>query len=60
MTYTNSIDALNENAALYDLFEIDLAFTSDWELVCIHDWDQSAKETLIYRRYLLHHYASGG
>lgn len=43
LTYTNSIDALNLNAPNYDLFEIDFSFTSDGELVCIHDWEISAK-----------------
>ncbi|WP_338463968.1 hypothetical protein [Franconibacter daqui] len=37
-TYTNSIDALNANKDKFNLFEIDLSFTSDNKLVCIHDW----------------------
>lgn len=39
MTYTNSLEALNAN---YDkgfrFFEIDFSWTSDAELVAIHDW----------------------
>ena len=40
-TYTNSIDALNANSKLYRLFEIDFSWTSDGNLVCLHDWDHS-------------------
>ena len=40
MTYTNSLEALSAN---YDkgfrFFEIDLSWTSDGELVAIHDWE---------------------
>lgn len=43
LTYTNSIQALNANANKFELFEIDLTFTSDDKLVCIHDWDVSAE-----------------
>ncbi|MBA3910577.1 MAG: hypothetical protein C0524_11990 [Rhodobacter sp.] len=39
-TYTNSLEALNANADAFDLIEIDLTWTSDRELVCLHDWDQ--------------------
>jgi phosphoglycerol transferase len=38
-TYTNSLEALESNKAHFDLFEMDLIFTSDNELVCLHDWD---------------------
>lgn len=38
-SYTNSIDALEANKSNFRLFEMDLAFTSDGELVCSHDWD---------------------
>lgn len=37
-TYTDSLDALNFNKNSYTLFEMDFSFTSDNELVCIHDW----------------------
>lgn len=38
----NSIDALDHNLANgFDYFEIDLSFTSDSRLVCIHDWHTS-------------------
>lgn len=39
-TYTNSLDALNHNRTLYELFEIDFSWTSDGHLVCLHDWDR--------------------
>ncbi len=45
-SYTNSIDALNQNLQRgYGYFEIDLSFTSDGELVCIHDWGDSFKRS---------------
>jgi glycerophosphoryl diester phosphodiesterase len=42
-TYTNSIEALDANAASYELFEIDFLWTSDGKLVCLHDWDDNAR-----------------
>ncbi len=40
--YTNSLEALNFNRMRgFDYFEIDLAFTSDGHLVCLHDWGKS-------------------
>lgn len=36
--YTNSIDSLNQNKGKYDFFEIDFSWTSDNQLVCLHDW----------------------
>ncbi len=39
--YSNSIEALNQNRDDYELFEIDLSWTTDNELVCIHDWENS-------------------
>jgi glycerophosphoryl diester phosphodiesterase len=38
---TNSLDALNANSPFHDLFEIDLSWTSDRKLVCLHDWEES-------------------
>lgn len=38
-TYTNAIEALEANGASYELVEIDLAWTADERLVCLHDWD---------------------
>ena len=38
MIETDSLDALEANAALYDLFEIDFSWTSDGQLVCLHHW----------------------
>lgn len=38
-TYTNSLDALNQNRENFDYFEIDLKFTNDGFLVCANDWE---------------------
>jgi len=50
-TYTNSIDALNVN---YDtgfrIFEMDFSFTSDQQLVCLHDWEESFERSFGRRR----------
>jgi len=43
LIYTNSIEALEANSQKYELFEIDFSFTADGQLVCIHDWEGSAK-----------------
>ena len=41
-TYTNSIDALELNYdAGFRVFEMDFSFTSDQQLVCLHDWEES-------------------
>ncbi|MCB1669753.1 MAG: hypothetical protein R3F41_05265 [Gammaproteobacteria bacterium] len=41
-TYTNSLEALNKNfAAGFRAFEIDFSWTSDRQLVCLHDWQES-------------------
>lgn len=42
-TYTNSLDALNANSPYFELFELDFSWTSDDQLVGIHDWDISLK-----------------
>jgi glycerophosphoryl diester phosphodiesterase len=42
-TYTNSLEALDANAAAYELFEIDFVWTSDGHLVCLHDWGDNAR-----------------
>lgn len=49
--YTNSLDALEANKDLYEFFEIDLSWTSDNKLVCIHDWEWSPITNLwtVYR-----------
>ena len=44
LTYTNSLEALNENYAQdFRYFEIDLSWTLDDKLVLIHDWEQTYK-----------------
>ena len=41
-TYTNSFEALNKNLQKgFKYFELDFHFTSDRQLVCIHDWQKS-------------------
>jgi phosphoglycerol transferase len=41
-TYTNSFEALNYNLEKgFRYFEIDFSFTSDSQLVCLHDWKES-------------------
>lgn len=44
ISYTNSLEALEANKNDFNLFEIDLAFTSDEKLVCSHDWDHYPKQ----------------
>jgi len=39
-TYTNALEALDASVTAFDLIEIDLSWTSDDQLVCLHDWDQ--------------------
>jgi len=44
-TYTNSLEALNLNYEKgYRFFELDFSWTSDGELVAIHDWDNSFQQ----------------
>ena len=38
---TNSLEALNNNADRYRLFEVDLSWSADKQLICIHDWRSS-------------------
>lgn len=41
-TYTNSIEALDQSySAGFRMFEIDFSWTSDQQLVCLHDWEDS-------------------
>jgi glycerophosphoryl diester phosphodiesterase len=41
LTYTNSIEALGENAGTFTFFEIDFEWTKDEQLVCLHDWGET-------------------
>jgi glycerophosphoryl diester phosphodiesterase len=41
LTYTNSVEALRENADTFTFFEIDLEWTRDEQLVCLHDWGET-------------------
>jgi glycerophosphoryl diester phosphodiesterase len=45
-SYTNSMDALQANVADYTLFELDFMFSSDGELVCMHDWKLDSENVL--------------
>lgn len=48
-TYTNSFQALDLNYAKgYELFELDFSWTSDAQLVCLHDWNKTPKWLLNY------------
>lgn len=38
---TDSITSLDANIGLFSTFEIDLNWTTDGQLVCIHDWEDS-------------------
>lgn len=38
---TNSLDALDANHDRFHLFEFDLSWAADGELICLHDWDDS-------------------
>ena len=41
-TYTNSIDALDTNYQMgFRVFEMDFSWTTDQQLVCLHDWEES-------------------
>lgn len=43
--YTNSIEALNGSyQAGFRYIEIDFSWTSDGQLVCLHDWDKTFKK----------------
>lgn len=41
LTYTNSFEALRENAGTFTFFEIDFEWTKDEQLVCLHDWGKT-------------------
>ena len=38
LTYTNSVEALDENAGTFIFFEIDFEWTKDKRLIGLHDW----------------------
>lgn len=47
--YTNTIEAMDLNLEKgFSLFEIDFIWTSDGEIVCLHDWDRTPKWLLGY------------
>lgn len=49
MTYTNSYQALDSSFKRgFRYFEIDLDFTADKQLVCIHDWDEGFRRNFGY------------
>lgn len=45
-TYTNSYEALNSSVKKgFVYFEIDLSFTKDAKIVCLHDWKDSVRRS---------------
>ncbi|MEM8557419.1 MAG: glycerophosphodiester phosphodiesterase family protein [Bacteroidota bacterium] len=51
-TYTNSMEALDHSAARGFVYvELDLLFTTDSTLVCMHDWDELWGEPLTYGQF---------
>jgi len=47
-TYTNSLEALDANYAKgFRFFEIDFSWTSDGEMVAIHDWEAAFRKKFI-------------
>lgn len=52
-TYTNSLESFVGNyKAGYRIFEVDLIFTSDNQLVAKHDWDSNNGTALSYNEYM--------
>ncbi|MCK4911277.1 MAG: hypothetical protein KAR83_06530 [Thermodesulfovibrionales bacterium] len=50
VTYTNSFDALELNLQKgFRYFELDFNYTSDGQLVCIHDWERSFERTFGFK-----------
>jgi hypothetical protein len=41
VSLSDSLDALSANSSKYELLEVDLLWTSDGHLVCLHDWGES-------------------
>ena len=39
LTYTNSMEALEEHSQIFTLFEIDFEWTKDGQLIGLHDWE---------------------
>jgi glycerophosphoryl diester phosphodiesterase len=52
--FTNSIEALDLNYAKgFRLFEIDFSWTSDQELVCLHDWEISFEQRFGFKAEII-------
>ena len=51
-TYTNSIDALNENKKDFLFFEIDFRVTNDNKVVCEHDNNENLKSFEYFQEYI--------
>jgi glycerophosphoryl diester phosphodiesterase len=50
INYSNSLEALNLNYKKgFRYFEIDFSWTSDGQLVCLHDWDKRFKKVFSYK-----------
>ncbi|MEM6783472.1 MAG: glycerophosphodiester phosphodiesterase family protein [Bacteroidota bacterium] len=51
-TYTNSMEALDQSIARgFVYIELDLLFTTDGYLVCLHDWNDLGGEALAYDQF---------
>lgn len=50
LTYTNSLQALDENKVFFDYLEIDFLLTSDGHLVCLHSWGEEIHKALFGER----------
>jgi glycerophosphoryl diester phosphodiesterase len=51
LTYTNSINSLEQNKDNYQLFELDFFLTEDGKLVCSHDWSINLESFLKFEKY---------
>ncbi len=50
ISYSNSIEALNKSYANgFRYFEIDFSWTSDKQLVCLHDWGKRFEQVFSYK-----------
>ncbi|MCB1584251.1 MAG: hypothetical protein KDI92_14415, partial [Xanthomonadales bacterium] len=50
VAYTNSIDAMDGSyQEEFRYMEIDFSWTSDGQLVCLHDWDKTFKKVFGYK-----------
>ena len=54
LTYTNSLEAFNASYEKgYRFFEVDFSWTSDREIVAIHDWEKSFKKMFFVQKNIV-------